>query len=138
MDLIDRQDALEAICTWDKFGVDALGRVVRWYEGLEPYVHLRDVVWAIEKMPSAQPEITLESAIDYLHSIGWMQEHDRIMTESAPVVHAHWNETFDYTGTCYAECSRCGLLWWIEEGTAEENEMFYCPKCGAKMDKEGE
>ena len=53
-------------------------------------------------------------------------------------VHAHWNEFSDYTGTFYAECSRCGLLWWIEEGTAEENEMFYCPKCGAKMDgKEG-
>lgn len=57
MDLIDRQDALEAICTWDKFGVDGRGRVVRWHEGLEPYVHLRDVVWAIENMPSAQPEI---------------------------------------------------------------------------------
>ena len=56
----------------------------------------------------------------------------------APVIHAHWNEFSDYTGTFYAECSRCGLLWWIEEGTAEENEMFYCPKCGAKMDgKEG-
>lgn len=24
-------------------------------------------------------EITLESAIDYLHSIGWMQEHDELM-----------------------------------------------------------
>ena len=51
-----------------------------------------------------------------------------------PVIHAHWNEFSDYSGTCYAECSRCGLLWWIEEGTAEENEMFYCPKCGARMD----
>lgn len=30
-----------------------------------------------------QPKITLESAIDYLHSIGWMQEHDRALTESA-------------------------------------------------------
>ena len=26
-------------------------------------------------------EITLESAIDYLHKIGWMQEHDRILSE---------------------------------------------------------
>ena len=25
--------------------------------------------------------ITLENAIDYLHKIGWMQEHDRILTE---------------------------------------------------------
>ena len=34
-------------------------------------------------LPAAQPEITLQAAIDYLHSIGWMQEHDRILTESA-------------------------------------------------------
>ena len=34
---------------------------------------------SIKMMPSAQPEITLESAIDYLHSIGWMQEHDELM-----------------------------------------------------------
>jgi len=57
----------------------------------------------------------------------------------APVIHAHWNEFSDYTGTFYAECSRCGLVWWLEEGTAEDNEMYYCPKCGAKMDeKEGQ
>ena len=56
-DLISRQAAIEAIATWDKFGVNELGRVVRWYEGLEPYVHLRDVVWAIEKLPSAHPEL---------------------------------------------------------------------------------
>jgi len=40
-------------------------------------------VSAIKNLPSAQPEITLESAIDYLHSIGWMQEHDRVLTETA-------------------------------------------------------
>lgn len=43
-------------------------------------------------LPSAEPERiikigqrsgkTLESAIDYLHSVGWLQEHDRILTES--------------------------------------------------------
>ena len=56
-DLISRQAAIESICTWDKFGVDERGRVVRWHEGLEPYVHLRDVVMAIEKLPSAQPTL---------------------------------------------------------------------------------
>lgn len=60
MDLIDRQDVINAICTWDKFGVDGRGRVVRWYEGLEPYVHLRDVVFAIEKLPSAEPEALID------------------------------------------------------------------------------
>lgn len=49
---------------------------------------------------------------------------------------AHWKEFEDYGGNVYPECSRCGLVWWLEEGTAEENEMYYCPKCGAKMDEE--
>ena len=30
-------------------------------------------------IPPDRQEITLESAIDYLHSIGWMQEHDELM-----------------------------------------------------------
>lgn len=53
-DLISRKDAIDAISTWDKFGVDEHCRVVRWHEGLEPYIHLRDVVKAIENLPSAQ------------------------------------------------------------------------------------
>ena len=53
-DLISRQDTIDAICTWDKFGVDERGRIVSWYEGLEPYVHLRDVLTAIVNLPAAQ------------------------------------------------------------------------------------
>lgn len=56
----------------------------------------------------------------------------------APVTHAHWKEYVDVGGAIYIECSACGLIWWLDEGTAEENEMFYCPKCGAKMDEEVE
>ena len=59
-DLISRQKAIDAINTWDKFGVDERSRIARWHEGLEPYVHLRDVLTAIVNLPSAQPErITL-------------------------------------------------------------------------------
>lgn len=60
--------------------------------------------------------------------------------ELAPVEHAHWIETYDYTGTYYITCSnpKCGLVWWLEEGNAKDNEMFYCPKCGAIMDEEVE
>lgn len=79
---------------------------------------------------------TFQASKGYLHFKSEQEAAEAWNKRAEPenVVHAHWNETFDYTGTCYAECSRCGLLWWIEEGTAEENEMFYCPKCGAKMD----
>ena len=55
-DLIERQAAIDAINTWDKFGVDERCRIVRWHEGLEPYVHLRDVLTAIVNLPAAQPE----------------------------------------------------------------------------------
>ena len=56
-DLISRKAAIDAINTWDKFGVDERGRLVRWQEGLELYVHLRDVLTAIVNLPSAQADI---------------------------------------------------------------------------------
>lgn len=33
-------------------------------------------------------------------------------------------------------CSECGEPWILNEGTPEENNMRYCPACGARMDKE--
>lgn len=56
-DLISRRAAIDAINTWPKYGVDERNRIVPWYEGLVPYVHLEDVVKAIVGLPSAQPEI---------------------------------------------------------------------------------
>ena len=55
-DMVYRKAAIEAINTWDKFGVDERSRIIRWHEGLEPYVRLRDVLTAIVNLPSAQPE----------------------------------------------------------------------------------
>lgn len=61
-----------------------------------------------------------------------------LLDDLKPVTHAHWIETYDWTGTYYVTCSnpKCGLAWWLDEGTAEDNEMFHCPKCGAIMDEE--
>lgn len=44
----------------------------------------------------------------------------------------HWKKLSDEHGDTY-ECSECGLLWMLDEGTPKENEMYYCPKCGSKM-----
>lgn len=81
----------------------------------------------LKELPSAQPEITLESAIDYLNSIGWMQEHDRIMAESA---HAH-NES--ETGFL---CSACRFGDFGQFNHGGKYAPNYCPNCGAKMDEE--
>ena len=72
-DTISRQDAIMAV----KMG--ALSAATLYGRTDEGSTALYETVRAIKAIPSAQPEITLESAIDYLHSIGWMQEHDELM-----------------------------------------------------------
>ena len=54
-----------------------------------------------------------------------------------------------HTGVCmltgerldafYYDCSACGESWTTIEGTPWNNDMNYCPHCGAKMeaDKDG-
>ena len=31
------------------------------------------------------------------------------------------------------ECEECGLMWTFSGDSPEENEMYYCPKCGEKI-----
>lgn len=49
-----------------------------------------------------------------------------------PVKHGHWIKT-DYEDTY--ECSVCGEMWTLNDGTPKENNMDYCMRCGAKMDE---
>ena len=55
-DCISRQAALEAMETWDKFGCDPDGKLVRYDDDKHyiPYVHYEDMVHAIKHLPSAQ------------------------------------------------------------------------------------
>ena len=78
----------------------------------------------IRELPSAQPEITLESAIDYLHSIGWMQEHDRILTESAQPERKK-GKWVRYAECDCLKCDQCGM--------PSINVQNFCSRCGADM-----
>lgn len=31
------------------------------------------------------------------------------------------------------QCSECGMKWFLAQGTPLDNEMYYCPRCGAKL-----
>ena len=55
-DLISRQAALDAMETWNKFGCDPDGKLVRYDDDKHyiPYVHYEDMVHAIKHLPSAQ------------------------------------------------------------------------------------
>lgn len=56
---------------------------------------------------------------------------ESIATEDdVPVVHAHWNMTYDSR----TACSNCKSVW----DYGGYGQVFYCPYCGAKMDEKVE
>ena len=71
----------------------------------------------IDNAPTVEPEITEEQAIDKLCETGWLQEHDKQMTERP---HGEWI-TID---VFVVKCSVCGV---------ESFATPFCPRCGADM-----
>lgn len=57
--------------------------------------------------------------------------------DAEPVRHGKWIENEGFDGDCYYTCSVCHCDWTTIDGTPTENNMRYCPECGAKMDLEG-
>ena len=45
----------------------------------------------------------------------------------------HWIPHESPDGGEQYECSECGVLWEFNDGTPEDNEAYYCPKCGKKL-----
>lgn len=53
--------------------------------------------------------------------------------EAEPVRRGEWNQVDECDDTYYS-CTACGEEWITIDGTPAENNMNYCPHCGAKMD----
>ncbi len=47
-----------------------------------------------------------------------------------------WIKKDGWDGDVYYDCSVCGESWTTIEGTPWDNDMNYCPHCGAKMEGE--
>ncbi len=107
-------------------------------------------------LSSAQPELTDYMAIEHLQSTGWMQNHDKEMYEAGLRERlADDSDSYDslipsaqperkkgewvkmtgmmppeYIG--HYECSECG--WHLSHhDKTKENELGFCPHCGAYM-----
>jgi hypothetical protein len=106
-DLISRQAAIDAL-------VEILDR-----PNHAEFLYGDEICGALGSLPSAQSGITLESAIDYLHSIGWIQEHDRILTESAQPEIIHCESCEHWKNEHICECLS-------RYGTFETPKNFYC------------
>ena len=89
-DCISRADTLDAIETWDKFGVNTEQKLIRWQDHYVPYVHLDDVRNAIANMPSVIPQQKVGRWIDVI------------------------DEKTEITETHHDECSNCGYHGWNE------------------------
>ena len=46
---------------------------------------------------------------------------------------AHWIKSYTPDDGEIYECDNCGVTWQFTDGGPEENEAFFCPKCGFKM-----
>lgn len=51
--------------------------------------------------------------------------------DAEPVVYGEWIDSGRYSYIC----SVCGENWVLTVGTPNENNMNYCPRCGAKMEE---
>lgn len=85
----------------------------------------------ITKLPSVTPQpITLEKAIDYLHEIGWMQEHDKEMAQLNGKVEQEPKAGEWLKNGELCKCSRCGSNVLFSAVKAYN----FCYRCGAKME----
>ena len=115
LDCIDRQAAIDAINTWDKFGVDERCRIVRWHEGLEPYVHLRDVLTAIVNLPAAQPDRDIPIKPTETTDKAWGIPHRQAVCPRCDYYLGHVAFLGDYKGKRITYCETCGqAIDWSE------------------------
>ena len=83
-------------------------------------------------------QITTESAVDYLYKIGWMQEHDRTLSEVEERT-GRWCFNTDgklVCSNCYETPTNRILLYadMIFDMTPVQEKMKFCPNCGARME----
>ena len=92
--------------------------------------------WALlDKLKELKDEWGFTFTADGVGLSMWEVE-DAPAADVVEVVHGHWMEHADDWCGAYYTCSACGCDWTTIDGTPQENNMKYCPECGAKMDGE--
>lgn len=135
-DLISRQAAIDEISEYGSIWIEYTDNMTI-HEVAERALKAskQSMIRILKGLPSAQSEITIEQAIDRLYELGWIQEHDRILTESAQdrkrnvgkwMIQKYRVNRSEHDEISFYICSECGRANW----TKEDN---YCPNCGANM-----
>lgn len=109
----------------------------------------------IKQFPSALPvakdidvlstdTISRQAVLDAFMRTSYIAAEDRLISvaviKALPTTHpqqmrGRWIEEEDYNGDTIYECSECGNEFVLIDGTPKDNNYFFCPSCGAKMDR---
>jgi len=97
-----------------------------------PYFH---VVGCVKVAMSEARELLKEQQETIASLQGPICKLNAALEEQPEQKHGHWEIVQDYYDDEQWQCSACGCEWYLEAGNPEENNMLYCPECGAKMDE---
>ena len=96
----------------------------------------------LEKIFANLVPYVIDNALDEAYMHGLDAGHEALQNmptvDAVPVIHGRWLTCEDGWGDEHYQCSECGLEWVLNDGTPLENDMHYCPNCGARMDGEKE
>ena len=92
---------------------------------VDEYIRRGDAIdAALEQLPVCFEMDAVESALMNIPA-----------ADVRPVVHARWIERGYGDGDAYYECSHCGEAWTLVAGTPDDNNMAFCNRCGAMIDR---
>ena len=95
--------------------------------------HTQRIMDAVNNLPPVQPEPTDEQVKEYCKRRCLHVVTADFFESTKPQRLGYWIKHIDpFNGEQY-ECSECGVLWEFADGTPEDNEAYFCPKCGARM-----
>ena len=104
-DAISREELVETLDTWDKFGYAPTNELVPLRGNVDkdkyvPYIHYDDVIECIKGMPSVTPQQRAGMWIEHFDEIGKWYECDQC--------HTDWGGSVNY-------CPNCGAKMEVEE-----------------------
>lgn len=105
---------------------------------MDEYIRLDATIMGIDGLINEAATGTQARAL--LIAKDMIYDQQRYIQIMNPVKRGHWEEISEYGGwgDTHYRCSACGEEWYLEDGTPQQNNMNFCPMCGARMMKDGE
>ena len=87
---------------------------------------IAEILATLERRIENNEEITLEKAINFLTNIGWLQNHDKILTANNQCTTKVKN--IECINSFWEASGRCGVC-----NSYIDRKYPYCPYCGSKL-----